>query len=71
LTAALIVSLTGVLAVLLSFGTWGICPTTPCGGFLQAISEYLKAPLATRVPRSGLATAQLNDAGRQRAGSSS
>ena len=38
--AALALMVTGVLTVLLSFGTWGSCPTTPCGGILMAISEY-------------------------------
>lgn len=32
--------LTGLLTVLLSFGTWGSCPTTPCGGILMAIADY-------------------------------
>jgi hypothetical protein len=38
--AALALMVTGVLTVLLSFQTWGSCPTTPCGGILMAISEY-------------------------------
>ncbi len=38
--AALALLLTGVLTVLLSFWTWGTCPSTPCGGMLMAISEY-------------------------------
>jgi len=38
--AALALVVTGVLTVLLSFWTWGTCPTTPCGGMLMAISEY-------------------------------
>src|SRR5688572_11763606 len=39
-SAALVVVVTGVLIVLLSYGEWGQCPTTPCGGHLMAISEY-------------------------------
>ena len=35
---ALIVS--GALIALLSFQYWTSCPTTPCGGFLMAISTY-------------------------------
>jgi hypothetical protein len=31
---------TGVLTVALSFSEWGSCSSTPCGGFLFAISEY-------------------------------
>jgi hypothetical protein len=38
--AALALMVTGVLTVLLSFRTWGSCPTMPCGGILMAISEY-------------------------------
>lgn len=38
--AALALVVTGVLIVLLSYGEWGQCPTTPCGGALMAISEY-------------------------------
>jgi hypothetical protein len=38
--AALALVVTGVLTVLLSFWTWGTCPTTPCGGMFMAISEY-------------------------------
>jgi peptidoglycan/LPS O-acetylase OafA/YrhL len=36
----LVLAVSGLLTLLLSFGTWGSCPTTPCGGFLMAISEY-------------------------------
>jgi hypothetical protein len=38
--AALALVVTGVSIVLLSYGEWGHCPTTPCGGALMAISEY-------------------------------
>jgi len=38
--AALALVVTGALTLLLSFGRWGSCPTTPCGGFLMAISDY-------------------------------
>jgi hypothetical protein len=38
--AALALAVTGPLTLLLSFETWGSCPTTPCGGILMAISEY-------------------------------
>jgi hypothetical protein len=38
--AALALVATGLLTVVLSFAEWGACPTTPCGGFLFAISEY-------------------------------
>jgi hypothetical protein len=30
----------GLLTVVLSFAEWGACSSTPCGGFLLAISEY-------------------------------
>ena len=33
--AALAMVVTGVLTVLLSYSTWGSCPTTPCGGMLH------------------------------------
>jgi hypothetical protein len=38
--AALVMCLTGLVTLLGSTWTWGTCPTTPCGGILQAISEY-------------------------------
>ena len=38
--AALVLSATGLLTLLLSFWTWGTCPTTPCGGIFMTISEY-------------------------------
>ena len=38
--AALALVATGLLTVVLSVADWGACPTTPCGGFLLAISEY-------------------------------
>lgn len=38
--AALVLIVAGVAILLLSFQTWGSCPTTPCGGILMAISEY-------------------------------
>jgi hypothetical protein len=38
--AAFALVATGLLTVVLSFAEWGACPTTPCGGFLFAISEY-------------------------------
>jgi hypothetical protein len=38
--AALALVVTGLLTLLLSFGRWGSCPTTPCGGILMSISEY-------------------------------
>ena len=39
LTALALVA-TGLLTVALSFAEWGACSSTPCGGFLLAISEY-------------------------------
>jgi hypothetical protein len=38
--AALILVVTGLLTLLWSFGTWGSCPSTPCGGIFMAISLY-------------------------------
>lgn len=38
--AALTLTVTGLLTLLLSFGTWGSCPTTPCGGIFMALSWY-------------------------------
>jgi hypothetical protein len=38
--AALALVVTGLLTVALSFAEWGACSSTPCGGFLFAISEY-------------------------------
>ena len=38
--AQAVVVVAGSLTLLASFGTWGMCPTTPCGGSLQSISEY-------------------------------
>ena len=38
--AALVVVMAGLFTVFASFWTWGTCPTTPCGGVLQAISWY-------------------------------
>jgi hypothetical protein len=38
--AALALVVTGLLTLLLSFGRWGSCRTTPCGGILMSISEY-------------------------------
>jgi hypothetical protein len=38
--AALVLVIAGSLTVLASFWTWGSCSTTPCGGFLQSISDY-------------------------------
>lgn len=38
--AVLALVVTGVLTVLLSFWTWGTCPSTPCGGMFMAFSEY-------------------------------
>lgn len=37
---ALFLLFAGLLILLLSFQTWGSCPTTPCGGSRMAISEY-------------------------------
>jgi hypothetical protein len=39
-STALALVVTGLLTLLLSFGRWGSCPTTPCGGPFMAISEY-------------------------------
>ena len=39
-SAAVFLVVAGLLTVFLSFQTWTTCPTTPCGGFLQSISEY-------------------------------
>jgi len=38
--AAVVLVAAGLLTVLLSFQRWTSCPTTPCGGFLMAISDY-------------------------------
>ena len=38
--AAVVLVVTGLLTGFLSFQWWASCPTTPCGGFLMAISEY-------------------------------
>jgi hypothetical protein len=38
--AALALVVTGLLTVILSFGEWGTCSSTPCGGPFFAISEY-------------------------------
>jgi hypothetical protein len=38
--SALALVATGLLTVVLSFAEWGACSSTPCGGFLFAISEY-------------------------------
>jgi hypothetical protein len=38
--AALALVMTGLLTLLLSFGTWGVCSNTPCGGPFMAISWY-------------------------------
>ncbi len=38
--AALVLVTAGSLTLLASFWTWGSCSTTPCGGFLQSISQY-------------------------------
>lgn len=38
--AAIVLVVAGLLTMLLSFQRWTSCSTTPCGGFLQAISEY-------------------------------
>jgi hypothetical protein len=38
--AAVVLVVAGLLTVLGSFLTWGTCPTTPCGGPLQAFSFY-------------------------------
>ena len=37
---ALVLVVTGLLTVVLSFADWGTCSSTPCGGPLFAISEY-------------------------------
>jgi peptidoglycan/LPS O-acetylase OafA/YrhL len=38
--AGLVMAVTGFLTLFWSFGTWGSCPTTPCGGILMSISDY-------------------------------
>jgi hypothetical protein len=38
--AALVLVGAGLLTLLMSFWNWGTCPTTPCGGSLQTISDY-------------------------------
>ena len=38
--AAMALVMAGLLTIVGSLGTWGTCPTTPCGGILMAISEY-------------------------------
>jgi uncharacterized membrane protein YidH (DUF202 family) len=38
--AAVVLVVAGLLTAFLSFQRWTSCPTTPCGGFLQAISDY-------------------------------
>jgi hypothetical protein len=37
---ALVLLFAGLLILLLSFQTWGSCPTTPCGGMLLSFSHY-------------------------------
>jgi len=39
-SAAIALSLIGLLVFLASWVQWDTCPTTPCGGALMAISEY-------------------------------
>lgn len=62
--AALVLAVTGLLTVLLSFGRWGSCPTTPCGGILMAISDYsgldLGFGVVTAVAGLGLAAIGVN-----------
>jgi hypothetical protein len=38
--AAVVLVVAGLLTAFLSFQRWTSCPTTPCGGFLQSISDY-------------------------------
>jgi hypothetical protein len=38
--AALVLVVTGLLTLIWSFGTWGSCPSTPCGGIFMAFSDY-------------------------------
>lgn len=38
--AAVVLVVAGLLTAFLSFQWWASCPTTPCGGFLMAISDY-------------------------------
>jgi hypothetical protein len=38
--AAVVLVVAGLLTTFLSFQRWASCPTTPCGGFLLAISDY-------------------------------
>jgi hypothetical protein len=51
--AALVLGVAACLTVLGSFWTWGSCSTTPCGGFLQAISEYSGLDLGFGVVTAG------------------
>jgi hypothetical protein len=38
--AALVLAATGLLTLFWSFGTWGSCRSTPCGGPFPTISDY-------------------------------
>ena len=51
--AALVVAVSGLLTMVASFLPWGSCPTTPCGGFLQSISEYSGLDLGFGVVTAG------------------
>jgi hypothetical protein len=57
--AALVLVVTGLLTLFWSFGTWGSCPTTPCGGIWMSISHYFGIDLGfgvvTAVAGLGLA----------------
>jgi peptidoglycan/LPS O-acetylase OafA/YrhL len=68
--AVLVLAVSGLLTLLMSFGTWGWCPTTPCGGFLMAISEYSGLDLGFGVVTAlaGLALAAIGLDGFRRKG---
>jgi hypothetical protein len=70
--AALVLVIAGSLTLLASFWTWGTCSTTPCGGFLQAISEYSGLDLGFGVVTAvaGLALAAIGLDALRRSGAS-
>jgi hypothetical protein len=70
--AALALIVTGVLTLFLSFGTWGSCPTMPCGGILMSISEYSGLDLGFGVVTgvAGLGLAAIGLDGLRRKGTS-
>lgn len=68
--AVLVLAVSGLLTLLLSFQTWGSCPTTPCGGILMAISEHSGLDLGFGVVTAlaGLMLAAIGSDGLRRKG---